>query len=111
MARTHEAVGHPTKYKHMHEHDELVAENPSGMDTLPNPHNFSSNPGFLSTAGMLGASTPMGGGIIRGTSAAGSRPIATPAKPIRGGIGDRRPDTGSWGGTDLNPQGPGESTA
>jgi hypothetical protein len=79
MARTHEAVGHPTKYRHMHEHNELIAENPSGMDTLPTPHNFSSNPGFMSTAGMLGASAPANGdGVIRGTSARGSvRPVST----------------------------------
>ncbi len=85
MARTHEAVGHPTIYKHMHEHDELVAENPSGMDKLPTPHNFSSNPGFMSTAGMLGASTPAGGGVIGPTFARGSlpsRPVAGPARPV-----------------------------
>jgi len=70
-------------YMHMHEHDELVAENPSGMELLPNPHNFSSNPGFLSTAGMLGASMPANGdGVIRGTSARGSLPRARPAAPV-----------------------------
>lgn len=53
-------------------HDELVKDNPGGMDKLPNPHNFSSNPGFMSTDGMLGASTPAGGGVIRGTSARGA---------------------------------------
>jgi hypothetical protein len=84
MARTHEAEGHPTKYQHMHEHDELVSENPNGLDTLPTPHNFSSNPGFMSTTGMLGAATPAGGGVIRPTSARGSlpRPVANPARPI-----------------------------
>jgi hypothetical protein len=61
---------------------EHIRGNPSGMDKLSNPHNFSSNPGFMSTAGMLGASTPAGGGVIRGSSARGSlrsdiaRPIA-----------------------------------
>jgi hypothetical protein len=83
MAATHGADGHPTKYKHMHEHDEIIAENPSGMDKLPNPHNFSSNPGFMSTDGMLGASTPAGGGVIRGTSARGSLPFGgRPAAPF-----------------------------
>ena len=61
---------------------ELAKENPNALDFLPNPHNFSSNPGFMSTGGMLGASTPAGGGVIRGTSARGSlrsdiaRPVA-----------------------------------
>lgn len=86
MARTHENVGHPTKYKKMHEHDELVAENPGGLDTLPTPHNFSSNPGFISTAGMLGASQPANGdGVIRGTSARGSLPRGGgPSRPVQG---------------------------
>jgi len=54
---------------------DLAKENPSGMDKLPNPHNFSSNPGFLSTTSMLGASAPANGdGVIRGTSARGSLP-------------------------------------
>lgn len=53
---------------------ELAQENPGGMETLPNCHNFSSNPGFMSTSGMLGASTPAGGGTIRGTVARGSLP-------------------------------------
>jgi len=82
--------GHPTKYQHMHEHDELVADNPGGLETLPNPHNFSSNPGFMSTAGMLGAAAPANGdGVIRGSSARGSlraparrAPILNPARPI-----------------------------
>lgn len=78
--------GHPTKYQHMHEHDELVADNPGGLDLLKNPANFSSNPGFMSTAGMLGASQPANGdGVIRGTIARGSlpRPVSgTPARPI-----------------------------
>lgn len=69
-------------YKHMHEHDELIADNPGGLDFLPNPHNFSSNPGFMSTAGMLGASQPANGdGVIRGTSARGSL-HGGPAKPF-----------------------------
>lgn len=50
---------------------DFVKENPSGMDKLPNPHNFSSNPGFMSTAGMLGASTPADP-VIRGSSARGT---------------------------------------
>lgn len=54
--------------------DECASENPGRLDTLPNPHNFSSNPGFMSTAGMLGASTPADGGVIRGSSARGSLP-------------------------------------
>jgi hypothetical protein len=85
-------------FKH---HDQLVKDNPSGMKTLDNPHNFSSNPGFMSTGGMLGASTPAGGGVIRGTSArgsvqgsparptgsfntnsGGSRPVGNPARPV-----------------------------
>lgn len=61
-----------TDYKRFH--DECTDDNPGGLDPLPNPHNFSSNPGFMSTAGMLGASTPAGGGVIRGTSARGSLP-------------------------------------
>lgn len=65
---------------------ELAEENPSGMDKLDQPHNFSSNPGFMSTDGMLGASTPAGGGVIRGTSARGSLPprqaIGSPARAI-----------------------------
>jgi hypothetical protein len=73
-----------TDYKRFH--DECADENPGGLDLLPNPHNFSSNPGFMSTAGMLGASMPANGdGNIRGTSARGSlpRPISgTPARPI-----------------------------
>jgi hypothetical protein len=70
-----------SEFKH---HDELVKDNPGGLDTLETPHNFSSNPGFMSTAGMLGASTPAGGGVIRPTSARGSlpRPVANPAKPV-----------------------------
>jgi hypothetical protein len=77
--------GHPTKYRHMHEHDGLIADNPGGLDTLKNPHNFSSNPGFMSTSGMLGASTPAGGGTIQGSSARGAeraRPIGTHTAPI-----------------------------
>lgn len=63
-----------TEFKH---HDQLVKDNPGGLDTLPNPHNFSSNPGFMSTQGMLGASAPANGdGVIRGTSARGSLPRA-----------------------------------
>lgn len=68
-------------------HDELVKDNPGGLDTLKNPHNFSSNPGFMSTAGMLGASTPAGGGVIRGTTARGGLPgrerwSGSPAAPV-----------------------------
>ena len=76
--------GHPTKYRHMHEHNELIADNPSGMELLKSPHNFSSNPGFMSTAGMLGASQPANGdGAIRGSSARGSvRPVTPVARPI-----------------------------
>ena len=94
MATTHGAEGHPTKYMHMHEHDEIVGENPGGLECLPNPHNFSSNPGFMSTTGMLGASTPAGGGVIRPTSARGSlpaRPVSLP-RPVSGG--PARPVTG-----------------
>jgi hypothetical protein len=58
--------------------------NPGGLDTLENPHNFSSNPGFMSTGGMLGASTPAGGGVIRGTSARGGLPQAKPGTLGRG---------------------------
>jgi hypothetical protein len=62
---------------------DLVKDNPSGMKTLENPHNFSSNPGFMSTAGMLGASQPANGdGVIRGSSARGSLPSAH-SGPIR----------------------------
>ena len=75
-----------SEFKH---HDELVKDNPGGLDTLETPHNFSSNPGFMSTAGMLGASTPAGGGVIRPTSARG--PL--PPRPISGG-GPARPITG-----------------
>ncbi len=60
---------------------DLAEENPGGMDKIDNPHNYSSNPGFLSTTGMLGASTPAGGGVIRGTSARGSLPQGSPARP------------------------------
>ena len=71
-----------SEYKHMHEHDELIADNPYGLDTLKNPHNFSSNPGFMSTANMLQSSGPAGGGVIRGTSARGSLPQGIgPARP------------------------------
>jgi len=66
---------------------ELARENCGGMDKIDNPHNFSSNPGFMSTEGMLGASTPVDGGVIRGTSARGSlptRPGTGPARPISG---------------------------
>src|ERR1700683_5077221 len=42
--------GHPTLYRRMHEHKELIADNPSGMALLPSPHNFSSNPGFIDNA-------------------------------------------------------------
>ncbi len=64
---------------------ELADENPSGMDKLDSPHNFSSNPGFMSTAGMLGASQPANGdGVIRGTSARGSlQPQRSPVQPNR----------------------------
>ena len=62
-------------------HDELVKDNPNGLETLKTPHNFSSNPGFMSTAGMLGASTPAGGGVISGSSARGSvRPVPNPIR-------------------------------
>ncbi len=71
------------EYRHMHEHDELIADNPGGLDCLPNPHNFSSNPGFMSTAGMLGASMPANGdGVIRGTSARGSLRGEAPSRAI-----------------------------
>ena len=61
---------------------EHIRGNPSGMDKLSNPHNFSSNPGFMSTANMLQSSGPAGGGVIRGTSARGSRPQGIgPARP------------------------------
>ena len=74
------------EYRHMHEHDELIAENPGGLDCLPNPHNFSSNPGFMSTAGMLGASQPANGnGVIRGTSARGSLPQSHISRPVTHG--------------------------
>jgi len=70
-----------TDYKHFH--DECTDDNPGGLDCLENPHNFSSNPGFMSTAGMLGASMPAnGGGVIRGTSARGSVRQGGPARPI-----------------------------
>ena len=73
-----------SEYKHMHEHDELIADNPNGLDTLKNPHNFSSNPGFMSTANMLQSSGPAGGGVIRGTSARGSLPrLQGPSVPVR----------------------------
>ena len=61
---------------------DLVKENCGGMEKLSNPHNFSSNPGFMSTAGMLGASTPAGGGVIQGSSARGSLPRGTPSRPV-----------------------------
>ena len=51
---------------------EHIRGNPSGMERIDTPHNFSSNPGFMSTDGMLGAASPAGGGVIRGTSARGS---------------------------------------
>jgi len=61
---------------------ELAAENPNGMEKLDSPHNFSSNPGFMSTAGMLGAAQPANGdGVIRGTSARGSLPQPGPVAP------------------------------
>jgi len=68
-------------------HDELVKDNPNGLETLKTPHNFSSNPGFMSTAGMLGASTPAGGGVISGSSARGS---VRPVDAIRGSFSDGR---------------------
>jgi hypothetical protein len=70
-----------SEFKH---HDELAKDNPGGLDTLETPHNFSSNPGFMSTMGMLGASSPAGGGVIRPTSARGSlpRPVGNPARPV-----------------------------
>lgn len=61
---------------------DLVKENPSGMDCLDNPHNFSSNPGFLSTTGMLGASTPADP-VIQGSSGRGSLPPAPIGRPVR----------------------------
>jgi hypothetical protein len=55
--------------------------NPGGMEKLKNPHNFSSNPGFMSTENMMGASAPANGdGVIRGTSARGSLP--RPVSPV-----------------------------
>lgn len=66
-------------------HDQLVKDNPNGLDTLPTPHNFSSNPGFISTAGMLGASTPAGGGTIAGSSARGS--VRNTLAPRVGSVG------------------------
>jgi hypothetical protein len=64
---------------------EHIRGNPSGMEKLDNPHNFSSNPGFMSTSGMLGAAAPANGdGVIRGTSARGSLPLGGrgPARPF-----------------------------
>ena len=62
---------------------DLVKENPKGLEKIDNPHNFSSNPGFMSTAGMLGASTPADP-VIRGTSARGSLrpPVRSPLAPF-----------------------------
>ena len=62
---------------------DFVKDNPGGMDKIDNPHNFSSNPGFLSTQGMLGASSPSDP-TIQGTSARGSLP-----RPVR--IGPSHP--------------------
>jgi len=58
---------------------ELVKENCGGMEKLGNPANFSSNPGFMSTAGMLHAAAP--GSVIRGSSARGS--LQRPPSPAR----------------------------
>lgn len=70
-----------TKYKTQ---KELAEENPGGMEKLPNCHNFSSNPGFMSTSGMMGASMPANGdGVIRGTSARGSLPAPRVIGPSR----------------------------
>jgi hypothetical protein len=92
---------------------QLADENPGGLDTLPNCHNFSSNPGFLSTADMLGKSAPANGdGVIRGTSARGSLPDPQPRRSVRpSGGGDQRQDTGSMGQDTVgdSPTGPVES--
>lgn len=66
---------------------QLADENPKGLETLSNPHNFSCNPGFMSTAGMLRAASPANGdGNIRGTSARGAvRPVG-PSPPVSGPI-------------------------
>ena len=65
---------------------EHIRGNPSGMEKIDNPHNFSSNPGFMSTAGMLGASQPANGdGVIRGTSARGSLPHTNFQRPVAHG--------------------------
>lgn len=73
-------------YRHM---DDLAKDNPSGMDTLANPHGFSNNPGFIQTQG-----TPMmartGGArtnpmritpdpVIGRTASAGNGSVAMPA--------------------------------
>ena len=53
----------------------LAAGNPGALDTLPNSHNFSSNPGFMSTGSMMRAAAPADGdGNIRGSSARGALP-------------------------------------
>jgi hypothetical protein len=56
-------------------------------DTLPNPHNWSSNPGYMgtSTSSMLTASAPGTGGTYRGPGAGSGSPRPTPiGKPVVG---------------------------
>ena len=36
-------------------HKQLASENPGGLDCLPSPHNFSSNPGFIDNDIVVGA--------------------------------------------------------
>jgi|HubBroStandDraft_6_1064221.scaffolds.fasta_scaffold00605_15 hypothetical protein len=67
---------------------EHIRGNPSGMDKIDNPHNFSSNPGFMSTGQMLGASMPARGGSTS-DFARGSLP--------RSGGPDSRPSRGPFG--------------
>lgn len=81
-------AGQMTGFKHMFD---CAKGNPSGDKPLGNPHNFSSNPGFMgtSTQSMLGASAPANGGTA--TIRTSGAPSSTARVVRRGGqTGGRR---------------------
>jgi hypothetical protein len=67
---------------------QLANENPGGMEKLENCHNFSSNPGFMSTSNMMRGGAPTGGPIqntlVRGSVPQPQRPVASPSRPVAG---------------------------
>ena len=65
--------------------NELSEDNPGGLDELPKIHNFSSNPGFVSTGDMLSSAAPGNGetGTIRTSGMGGVTLPRVAASPMR----------------------------